>query len=205
MEQLTVALVLKVLDENDPAPASPTKEQLFLSFLVCKNLSDLCDTGRAILQDIIKRGLPVTGLPNSDMITLCETVLRGLYTDKMFVEDPEIGTRPVWNVVSTFDKNRSRGAFKLYRCISRNIRDNPGGKDICEAVRKHNTQYFVMNFDKIFANLPSKFQENLNAYKNFLICPHISEKTRNYVWDFFESLLDIFVNEKDNLSMLSSI
>ena len=85
MEQLTVALVLKVLDDNDPAPISPTKEQLFFAFMVCKNLSDLCDTGLAILKDITKRGKPLTGLPDDKMINLCEIVLKGLYTDTMFV------------------------------------------------------------------------------------------------------------------------
>lgn len=204
MEQLTISLVLKVLDDNDPGPVSPTKEQLFFAFMVCKNLSDLCDTGLAILKDIAKRGKPLTGLPDDKMINLCETVLKGLYTDNMFIDDDEIGTRPNWTVMAGFDKSRARGAYKLYRCIGRNIKENPGGKEICVAVREHNTDYFVTNFNKIFANLPSEFQKNLNAYKNFLVCPHITEETRNYVWDFFESLLEIFVNEADNLKMVSS-
>lgn len=205
MDQLTTALVLKILDENDPISISPTKEQLFFSFLVCKNLSDLCDTGRAILQEISQKGKPLTGLPDEKMISLSESVLRGFYSNSMFIEDEEVGTRPNWKEIQVFDKNRSRGAFKLYRCISRNIKEKPGGKEICEAVRKHNTSYFVNNFNKIFADLPAEFQKNLNAYRNFLTCPHISEETRNYVWDFFESLLDLFINESENLKMLSSM
>ena len=202
MEQLSLTLALQMLNKVDPEPISLTKEQRFFAFFVCKDLAELCDTGRAILREISSKGHPLTGLPDDGMITMCQGILKNLYTEKMFIEDARIGTKPDWRAVQEFPKDRSDGASKLYRCLKRNVMEKPGGREICEAVRRRDQDYFEKNFWKIFTDLPSEISKNLVAFKNMISCRYVPDKSKNYVWDFFESLMDLIQNEDDNIKLL---
>jgi len=204
MDQFTIPIILGLLEKADPEPVSPTKEQLFFSSLLCKNLSDLCDTGKAILNEISNKGHPLDNLANPSMISLCESILRGLFSEKMFIEDKRLGIKPNWKEIQSFDRDRAHGSYRLYRCLQRNVKEKPGGKEICHAIMNKDTVYFSNNFYKIFADLPPHILNNMNGFKNLITCPYVNEKSRNYVWDFFQSLLDLVLNEQENIKMLSS-
>jgi hypothetical protein len=204
MENILDGIVNTVLNSFDPTPVNPTREKLYLSFLICKNLSDLCETGRTIINNIESKGNSVKDLPNKDSIALCQQVLSRFYSNDMFIEDPEFGNRPNWKIVEKY-KNKGEGACKIYRAIHKNIILKPGGKDIQKAIKTKNLKYFTENFDKIFADIPETFTEPLNKFKNFVSSPYALNKDQVYIWDFFENLLDIFIYEKENLEDLKNL
>jgi hypothetical protein len=203
MQELTDVLVSQVLDSLDNSSVNPTKQQRYLAFLLCKNLSDLCETGQAIVNNIESRGKPIVNLPDRNAIMLCQQILGKFYSDKMFIPDENYGNRPNWSVVGSFNKEKSDTAYKIYRAIRKNVIDSPIGKDIQSAIQLKNTKYFIQNFDKIFADIP--FKDGLTKFKNFVVSPDIIPKDRDYVWDFFEALLDIFINEEENLTALQTM
>ncbi|CAN5871673.1 hypothetical protein BH23THE1_BH23THE1_32380 [soil metagenome] len=200
MENLSGLLVSQVLNSLDPNPVSPTKQQLYLSFLVCKNLTDLCETGRAIVNNIESHGHPLDGLPDRDSIALCQQILREFYDDNMFIPDEEFGNKPNWDKVNKFNQDQSNTAYKIYRAIRKNIIEKPGGKDIQGAIQRKDKKFFLENFDKIFADVP--FKDGLIKFKNFIASPYTRDEDQSYVWDFFESLIDIYIYEQDNLEDL---
>lgn len=204
MENIIDGVVSSILNSFDPKPVNPTREQRYLSFLVCKNLSDLCETGRAIINNIESQGNPVGLLPNRDDIALCQQVLSRFYSNTMFIEDEEYGNRPNWKVVDQFG-SKGEGAGKIYRAIHKNIILKPGGEDIQVAIKKKDKKYFLENFDGIFTDIPSKFSGALCKFKNFIASPYTITEEQDYIWDFFESLLDIFIYEKDNLEDLQKL
>lgn len=192
----------QVLNSLDPSPVHPTKEQYFLACMVCKNLADLCETGRAILDDMQSRGVSVQNLPRASDIQMCQGILNRFYHENMFQEDPELGFIPNWQAIQRFDKRKANGAYKIYGCIKRNVVDKPIGQEIQEAAQTRNQDYFINNFDTIFANVP--FKNALLKFKNFVASSAVLEDHREYVWDFFDSLMEIFINEKQNLEDLKS-
>lgn len=212
METIIDGLVSSVINSFDPKPVNPTKEQKYLAFLVCKNLSDLCETGRAIVNNMESQGHPIDLLPNRDNIALCQQVLSRFYSNDMFIPDEEYGNRPNWNMVNKFS-GKGEGAVKIYRAIHKNVVDQHNaknvkkitGKDIQNAIQKKDKKYFVENFDKIFADIPSTFTDALFKFKNFIASPYTITADQTYIWDFFESLLDIFIYEKENLEDLQNL
>lgn len=205
MENLTDAFISQIINSFDPTPASPTREQYYLSFLICKNLSDLCETGRAIINNIESQGNPIDLLPDKSNIALCQQILGQFYSNDMFIEDSEYGNRPNWSVISKFSRYKSDGAYKIYRAIHKNVILKPGGKDIQDAIRKKDKKYFLENFNKIFADIPPSFANALIKFKNFVSSPYAMTDDQTYIWEFFESLLDIFIFEKDNLDDLKTL
>lgn len=205
MEHLIDSLVSTVVNSLDPNPVNPTKQQRYLSFLVCKNLSDLCETGRAIVNNIDAQGKPIDLLPDRSNIALCQQILGKFYIDSMFIPDSDFGNKPDWNVVGKFAKDRSDNAYKIYRVIRKNVVEKPGGKDIQDAIQRKDKKFFMENFDKIFADIPSTFSDALIKFKNFVTSPYALTEDQLYIWDFFESLLDIFIHEKENLEDLQNM
>lgn len=204
MENLTDVLVSQMLNSFDPAPVYPTQEQKFLAFLICKNLSDLCETGRAILHDIELRGHPLKNLPEYSTISLCKQILDVFYSNNMFIKDPYgDGNRPNWSAINSFDNGKSSSAYKIYRAIRNNVVEKPDAGKIQDAVRDRNREYFLENYDKIFADIP--FREGLARFKNFLVVDYVKKEHLEYVWDFFDSLLDIFIHESENIEDLKSM
>jgi len=203
MENLTDVLVSQLLNSLDQQPVNPTKEHLFLGFMICKNLSDLCETGRAIVNKIESQGHSIKQLPDRSQIGLCQEILHKFYSDDMFIPDDDIGNRPNWSAVTNFDKNKSHTAYKIYRAIRKNIIEKPTGKQILSAINQKDKTFFINNFDKIFADIP--FKDGLLKFRNFLAMSCISQHDQDYVWDFFSALTDIFVYEENHLDDLKSM
>lgn len=203
MQYMKDVVVSKVIDQFDKEPTNFTREKKFLAFLLCKNLSDLCQTAIRILKGISKKGIPLTGLPDISSISICDETLCSYFSESMFIENDEIGWAPVWKEVLKFPGNKTEVACKLYRAISKNITSGSQARDIQQAVQKRDKEFFIKNFDEIFKNIP--FTEELKLVKNFVSSPHVKKEDQEYVWDFFDSLLDIFISEKDNLDVLKSL
>lgn len=207
MDTLIDSFVVQVLNSMDRTPISPTKEELFLSFMICKNLADLCETGVAILNQIQR----TQDLPHPDHVKTCRMILQRFYTDRMFIPDDDMGHRPDWKVVLGFDQTKSAGAYRIYRAIRNNVIAGPSssssvtGAQIQAAIRRHDTPYFIKNFDLIFANIPEQFKQSLIKFKNFVASPVVLEEHRNYIWEFFESLLEIYLHEEEYLSDLRGL
>jgi hypothetical protein len=203
MENLTDSIVSSILNSLDPNPVNPKREQLYLAVLICKNLSDLCETGRAIVNSMESNGNPIDGLPDRSNIAMCQQILGKFYSNDMFIEDTEFGNKPNWQVISSFKKDRGDTAYKIYRAIRKNIIEKPGGQDIQKAIERKDKEYFIGNFDKIFIDIP--FKDALLKFKNFVSSPYALAQDQTYVWDFFEALLDIFIFEADHLRDLSKM
>ena len=75
MDVLKNALVQSGLNALDPKPVNVSRADYYLSSLVCKNLSDLCDTGAAILESL-NRPQNDTELPNKSLIQLASDTLK---------------------------------------------------------------------------------------------------------------------------------
>jgi hypothetical protein len=202
MEILVDGCIDQVLNSLSPQPVHPSKEEYFLACMVCKNLADLCETGRAILDDMQSRGMSVNNLPRASDIQMCQRVFDRFYSESMFQEDDELGSIPNWDAISNFDQRRGNGAFKIYLCIKHNVIDKPIGKDIQIAAQRRDEKYFIDNFDTIFANVP--FKDALLKFKNFVASNAVLETHREYIWDFFDSLMEIFINERENLDDLKA-
>lgn len=205
MDLIIDGLVSTVLNSFDSVPVTQNKEQRFLAFLLCKNLSDLCQTGCAILNNIESKGCPIDLLPKRESINLCQLVLKRFYLEDMFIEDPEFGTKPNWPVVAKLNGSKGDGACKIYRAIHKNIILKPGGKEIQKAIKNKDKKFFLENFDKIFADIPETFTEALLKFKNFVSLPDKFADNQEYVWNFFDGLLDIFIFEKENLEDLRNL
>lgn len=203
MEILTDLLVSQLLNALDSNPVNPTREQKYLAFLICKNLSDLCETGRAIINSIELKGHPITDFPQRDNIKTCQQVLQKFYQEKMFIEDPEDGNLPNWSVIEKIPKSQSDIAFKIYMAIRKNIIDRPIGKQIQDAIKRKDKDFFIKNFDSVFENIP--FKDGLIKFKNFVASEYAINTDRDYIWDFFETLLDVFLNESENLETLQQM
>lgn len=196
------ALVSNLINQFDKTPTNFSREKKFLSFLVCKNLVDLCQTAIRILRGISRKGYSTEGLPDEVSISMCESSLSFYFSDAMFKDDEEYGMVPNWEVISSFPEDKAEIACKLYRVIAVNLQKGEISEAILKAVENRDKKYFLNNFDKIFKNLP--FADGLKMIKNFVSSPYVSESDQEYVWDFFDSLLDIFISEKEHIEKLKS-
>lgn len=202
MEKFVDGYIDQVLNSLDPTPVHPTKEEYFLACMVCKNLADLCETGRAIINNMQSRGVSINNLPRPSDIEMCQNILYRFYDDDMFQEDEEQGSIPNWQAVLKFDKSRANGAYKIYRCIKSNVVDKPIGKEIQTAAKSRDVDYFISNFDTIFANVP--FKNGLLKFKNFVASSAVVPDDREYIWEFFDSLMEIFIDEQEYLKDLKA-
>jgi hypothetical protein len=209
MEKLIDSFVVQVLDSLDKTPIAPTKEELFLAFLICKNLADLCETGTAILNQMGPD--KIKDLPQPKDVETCRLILQRFYSDSMFIPDDNMGSRPNWKEMAAFDQVKSAGAYRIYRVIRNNVIAGPTGVNgvtgaqIQEAIKRHDTAYFSKNFDLIFMNFPEQFKQSLIRFKNFVSSPHVSQDHRDCVWEFFESLLEIYLDEDEHLKKLRAL
>lgn len=182
---------------------SVAREDKFLAFLICKNLSDLCETGIYILENIKVKGKNCAELPDEDMIKLVKTILSGLFSSKMFVADEEYGSVPDWDIVENYDRKKTEMAIQTYHLLKRNIVLNPDIDKIRTAVEKRDKKYVLINFDKIFQGAP--FEEQLQNFKNFIASPHVKVVDQESVWEFIESLMDIFMSEDEMRQTLKNL
>lgn len=202
MDGLTDLIVTQMLGSLDPTPVNPSQEQKYLAFLICKNLTDLGETGLSILNYMNESGISTQGLPEKSTIGLCQSIIQKFYSDNMFIED-EDGFRPNWDAVNGYDTTKTQTSYRIYRAIKNNVVDKPESKDIQKAVDERNKKFFVANFDKIFADIP--FKQGLTEFKNFLNSPHVTQEHQNIVWAFFETLLDLFLDEEEILKDLQDM
>ncbi len=189
-----------LLDRNDPDPGIPQKGQLFMSFLIAKNLTDLCQTGRAILNEMKDSKLPVEGLPSIGTLNLIESVLRQFYSEKMFIPDEEYSQRPDWKVIASFSKENTRAAFQLYRIISRNVKT---ATEMPKALRDRNKKFFLENIDEVFADVPMK--DLINQFKNFIGSGYVPKASQEQIWDFFETLIQLIMDDEENIKLVETL
>lgn len=203
MENLTDILVSQMLSSLDPSPVYPSREQKFFAFLICKNLSELCETGEAILHDIETRGFSLENLPEYDNLSLSRQILKVYYRDSMFKENSDGDSVPDWNIIESFDTEKSNTAYRVYKAIRKNVIDKPHSQTLRKAIHERDRKYFLENYEKLFEKIP--FKDAMIKYKNFLIVDYVKQEHMEYLWNFFESLLDIFIYEKDNIEDLKSM
>lgn len=203
MEAVTDVIVEQMLSSMDNSPVNPSREEKFLAFTVCKNLADLGTSGMAIIKEMQKQKLPVNDLPDIPSIQLCQGIIKNYYSDSMFIEDEEFGNVPEWKVISRFDSKRTEIAYRIYRSIRLNLVGNDRSTSLRKAIREKNKAYFIQNFDDIFADIP--FKDGLIVFKNFIQSPHVSQKNQDVVWDFFDSFVELYENEKYNLEDLKGM
>ena len=204
MNSLTDEFINQMLTKFDPNPnAVCSREEQFIAFMVCKNLSDLCETGRAILLGLQRVSRNLENLPDSQTIQFCQTVIRRYYSDDMFIEDAEFGNLPNWKVIEKFNKTYRDHTCRIYRIIEKNVLEHKSIDDILTAIRKHDRVFFIENFDGLFARIP--LQEQLNLFKNFLSHKDVADEDQDTIWSFFESLLDLFLNKQDIIAGLRDV
>lgn len=197
---LVATALNQMLNMLDSSKVSPTTEQKYYSFLVMKNLDDMFCLGCEIVNEITSQVKPSIELPDVASMNFCRIILEKLYNEDVFIEKKK-GVIPNWKEVIKFDSSLAESSYKIYMAIKRNVVDGPESKQIIEAIKKKERKYFVQNFESIFKNIP--FPEGLSLFKNILACPEVTDEQEATVWDFFQSLLDIYLNEKDNLEELS--
>ena len=225
MEFMTNIVVSQMLNSLDQTPVKPNIYEKYLAFVVCKNLSDLCDTASAVInkiraspeyiqyeedlkmdQEEIEGDEPLENptelLPDQNQIKMCRDILQRYYADNMFVPSDD-GDRANWLNVKAFSEENSIIAYKIYRAIRRNVVSRPESKQIQESVVNKNKSYFIANFDSLFEGVP--FREGLSLCKNFLTNPHISEEHQDIFWEYFNQLLDTIVNEKEVLDDIAKM
>lgn len=200
MDVLKNVLVQSGLNALDPKPVNVSREDYYLSSLVCKNLSDLCDTGAAILESL-NRPQNDTELPNKSLIQLASDTLKTFYSNEMFILDPSgEDTMPSWPVITNFRKDYLDNGYKIFRAIRNNINKNPDSALMLESIEKRDKNYFLLNFDKIFQDVP--FTDTIKQFKNFLSSNLLSPDDEELLWEFFHMLLHFFTNEKEILTQI---
>lgn len=202
MDNITDLLANQMLSSLDSSEINPTREQKYLAFLVCKNLTDLGETGLSIINSMLSKGVPVDGLPEPSTIGICQTIIQKFYSDDMFIPDEE-GFSPNWSAVNRFNKTKTESSYRIYRAIRNNVVETPKAKDIQKAITDRNKDFFLKNFDSIFADVP--FKDGLIEFKNFLKSPYVSSEHQDIVWDFFDVLLDLFLEEEEILEDLKDM
>lgn len=200
MNDFTEIFIKKLFDSLDPVPADCSREQYYFAFLLCKNLTDLCETGCAMLNSLESRGHSTQNFPDRHTIQLCRNLLHKYYSESMFVDHPDLGTVPNWKVIDTFPKDRKEVAFKIYRSIQNNLSKDEN--KICDAIKSRDKTYFVNNFEKIFEDMP--FQESLSKFKSFLSSSSVNKHDQDYLFDFFETVCEMFIYEKENMEELKN-
>jgi len=184
--------LLKVLDDG---PVHPTREQTYLSLILMKNLRSLCTLGTEILSQS-----PYTEeLPDIETMQLLESMLLYFYHDDFFIPHEELGSLPNWGKIKGFSKDRLDNCFRIYCCIKENCLSDP---QIIPAIQKRDKKYFLDNFQTLFAKVP--FQNQLYKFRNFVASDAVSEEDQECVWEFFESITNLFESEADLLEQLKT-
>ena len=197
MDILRNTLVRAGLNALDPRPVIATREEYYLSSLVAKNLTDLCQNGISILDSL---NLPATDkrLPDRAVIGLAADTLRTFYSNDMFVLDPnDQDTIPSWPVIEKFPKESKDNGYKIFRAIKNNIAKNPNSALMLASIENRNKKYFIDNFDTIFQDVP--FTETIKQFKNFLSSNLLNPDDEELLWEFFHMLLHFFTNEQEIL------
>ena len=197
---VTGSLARSILNENDPNPGVPTKGESFLCMIVSKNLSDLCETGQCIIDEMKDMRISLEGLPSTATLNLIRNVISEFYDPKMFIEDPKLGQRPNWKAIQSFDKDNSKASFQLYRIIRKNVKES---KDMGQALKDRNKIFFLKNIDIIFADLP--FQNLVGQFKNFIGSKNVPEESQDLVWSFFEELIGLILKESEHIKTIESL
>lgn len=203
MEFVKEVVMSNIISQFDQRPTNYGKEKKFLAFMLCNNLTDLCRKAVRILRGISVRGMPMNNLPDINTISICEGTISMYFSESMFIIDEDRGALPNWRVINAFSADKTEIACKLYRAISKNMTTGEEASRIQKAVQTKNKDYFVKNFDKIFKDVP--FTDGLKLIKNFVISSHVTEKDQEDIWEFFDSLLDIFINEESFIAELKSL
>lgn len=198
MDCIIDSVTTQLFNSFDNSPVLYEKEELFLSLLTCKNLTDLCETTSAILEQLDNADKET--LPSASNLELCRTVLQTFYTDEMFIENDDIGLIPNWENIKKLKKDKAENVCRVYRKLKSNMLK----QEIQEAIETRNAKFFVDNFEDIFNNLPTQFADSMFKFKNMISSESISDENKDCIWEYFESLLDVFKEEEEYIRLLRS-
>jgi hypothetical protein len=202
MSNFIDSVVLKLISKFSTKNVANRRELIFLAILVCKNITDLCDTCMYITKNIkSKKVLEI--LPSLTSIQLCKSYFKECFDDSMFIDDEELGTRPNWNSISKFNEQKKDIALAIYLAIKHNVMEKPWSHELRTAILNRDKKFFIENFDLIFNGLP--LRQELGKFKGLLECEDIDKEDQECVWMFFISLTHIFMEEKDNIQDLLSL
>jgi hypothetical protein len=197
---VTGLVAKQLLNSNDPTPGTPRKGELFMSFLVIKNLADMCETSRSIINEMQDKRANMTGLPSNQTLKVIQNVLNEFYSDKMFIPDDKWSQRPDWVVIKKFNPENTRSAFQLYRIIRRN---SQGADKMIRALEKRDKTFFLANIDQVFADLPMK--DLISQFKNFIASEYVPKEGQELIWEYFEQLISLIQNESENIKLIESL
>lgn len=165
-------------------------EETYIACMLIKNMVDLCDLGIDILRTIKNP----KGLPDKGSLQTFRILLGSLYKESFFTKDIK---NPNWNQIESHNKQLTETYCRVYITIETNLKKYPA---IVPNLKSHNRQYFIDNFDLFFKDMP--FDSQLQSFKNLLSSDKIPEEDQDEVWDFFEVMLDLFVNKESKLKSL---
>ena len=222
MQALTETIIYQMINSFDKTEVDPTREEKYLAFQVCKNIADLCDTARAIINILESRNKNddnvVSKFPSHDSLAMYRRFLKSLYSEDMFILDSDGNECPSWSNVDKFDTYKSVTAYKLYKSIRDGTIDAKNIDKVKEALEQGDYKYFIDNYDEFIKNLPfdkwlDSFKNIINIddaragiilYKNFLNEDIVDRSHIDNIRDFFNILLDIFLDETECINDLKS-
>lgn len=166
---------------------SPSIEETIYSIIFCKNLVDLCESVRAMINKLP----PNNNLPDKAQLKFIQLVLEELININII--DDEINI--IWKNVKEISKNEKYTnilltCYKIYVSIKNNISDN---EILIDSIRKKNKKFFIKEYDNIFKDIP--YREVLEKFKYILNNNAIEQEDEDLLWDFFQTLESMIENE----------
>lgn len=194
-----LSLVIKTyIDRTYPLPNgyNPTQEEKYMAALLCKNLCDLCETGIAIRQSM-KNITPSDNLPEVQTLKLCQQALGGFYNVNFFKTNSNGDLIPNWKALQNFEQEYLNTLCSLYNVIDNNMNEF---HDIKKNIQERNKIFFLQNYDKLFVNSP--LEEYLGQFKNFIKTDKVSQDDQDYVWEYFDAMIDLIQNKDKHIKFL---
>jgi hypothetical protein len=191
-------LARTLLIQSYPNCRKWTLEELFIAYLLTKQLCDLCETGCAIINELTE--LDREQMPSKKTLMVLKEILSHWYSNDMFVESKKYGVKPDWHVVESFDKSPTNPAWILYILIIEGITP-----EIVKAVENRDRNYFYNNFDSIFAKLPQVLSDSIGPFKNFIKSKVVSKEDRETVFDFFQEITVLITDRNTTIENLKTM
>ena len=175
-------------------PKPPTREEIFLSTIFIKNLVDLCETSESILLSLPNEKKVI----DNGYVKLCRIFLKGYYNDNFFIEDENVGILPNWKNINNFNYDKLYFLCRVYATVKLNLDKHP---KLSVALENRNKSYFLNNFDYLFENLPIK-DYIVNVKKFIADDDFCSQEDQESIWEFYDTIFDLFNNKDEYIKDL---
>lgn len=203
VEMIVKAFFTSLNDYKDYSNADyqPCIEEIFLSITFCKNLTDLCETGREILKKISYN----PDFPDINRLKLFEKALKSLYREEFMIEE-EDRLSPNWAKITSYIKNseqneeRLYNVWKFYDIVRINIESNP---DIINRIKKGDKSYFIKNFDTLFEEI--SFKDDISKFKNLVLSGKISKEDEENIMQFLIYMIEDISEHKKQVTELKEL